>query len=84
MSRCDITLYTLSTCIHCKNTKEFLNGCNVEYKCIEVDTLDGDERQKIIDEVKQYNPRCSFPTIIVGDKVIVGFREDELKEALNL
>jgi glutaredoxin-like protein NrdH len=84
MSQCDITLYALSTCIHCKNTKEFLNGCNVEYKCIEVDTLDGDERQKIIDEVKQYNPRCSFPTIIVGDKVIVGFKEDELKEALNL
>jgi glutaredoxin-like protein NrdH len=84
MSQCDITLYALSTCVHCRNTKDFLNGCNVEYKCIEVDKLDGDERQKIIDEVKQLNPRCSFPTIVVDGKVIVGFREDELKEALNL
>ena len=84
MNQCDITLYALSTCIHCKNTKEFLNACGIDYKCIEVDKLDGEERQKIIDEVKQYNPRCSFPTIVIGDKVIVGFRQDELKEALNL
>lgn len=84
MEGCDVMLYTLSTCIHCKNTKEFLKGCGVEYKCIDVDTLTGEERQKVIEEVKSYNPKCSFPTIVIGDKVIVGFREDELKEALNL
>jgi glutaredoxin-like protein NrdH len=84
MKDCDVMIYTLSTCTHCKSTKEFLNGCGIEYKCIDVDKLDGEERQKIIEEVKQYNPRCSFPTIIIGDKVIVGFRQDEIKEALNL
>lgn len=84
MSQCDITLYALSTCIHCRNTKDFFNSSGIDYKCVEVDKLDGEERQKIIDEVKQYNPRCSFPTIVIGDKVIVGFRQDELKEALNL
>lgn len=84
MSQCDITIYALSTCIHCRSTKDFLNTCGVDYKCIDVDQLSGEERQKIIDEVKQYNPRCSFPTIVIGDKVIVGFRQDELKEALNL
>jgi glutaredoxin-like protein NrdH len=84
MEGCDVLLYTLSTCIHCKNTKEFLTGCGVEYKCIDVDKLDGEERQKVIEEVKQHNPLCSFPTIVIGDKVIVGFRQDELKEALKL
>jgi glutaredoxin-like protein NrdH len=84
MEGCDIKLYALSTCIHCKNTKEFLTGCGVEYKCIEVDKLSGEEREKVIEEVKSYNPLCSFPTIVIGDKVIVGFREDELKEVLNL
>jgi glutaredoxin len=34
--------------------------------------------------VKKLNPNCSFPTIIIGDKVIVGFKEDEIKEALGL
>ena len=84
MEGCDIKLYALSTCIHCKNTKEFLTGCGVEYQCIEVDKLSGEEREKIIEEVKSYNPKCSFPTIVIGEKVIVGFREDELKEVLNL
>ena len=84
MEGCDVKLYALSTCIHCKNTKEFLSGCGVDYKCIDVDKLTGEERQKVIEEVKSYNPLCSFPTIVIGDKVIVGFREDELKEALNL
>ena len=84
MEGCDIKLYALSTCIHCKNTKEFLTGCGVEYQCIEVDKLSGEEREKVIEEVKSYNPKCSFPTIVIGDKVIVGFREDELKEVLNL
>lgn len=84
MEGCDVKLYALSTCIHCKNTKEFLNGCGVQYECIEVDKLEGEERQKVIEEVKSYNPRCSFPTIVIGDKVIVGFREDEIKEVLNL
>jgi len=30
------------------------------------------------------NPRLSFPTIIIGEKVIIGFREEELKEELDL
>jgi len=34
--------------------------------------------------VRKLNPRCSFPTIIIGDKVIVGHKEDEIKEALGL
>jgi hypothetical protein len=27
---------------------------------------------------------CSFPTIVIGDTVIVGNREDKIKEALGL
>jgi glutaredoxin-like protein NrdH len=49
-----------------------------------VDKLEGDERKKVLEEIRQINPNCSFPTIIIGDKIIVGFRADEIKEALNL
>ncbi len=49
-----------------------------------MDLLQGDERTAIIEDVKKMNPNCSFPTIIIGDKVIVGFKEDEIKEALGL
>jgi len=34
--------------------------------------------------VRKLNPQCSFPTIIIGDKVIVGFQEDQIREALEL
>jgi glutaredoxin-like protein NrdH len=56
----------------------------VEYECIDVDKLTGDERKAMVEEIRQINPSCSFPTIVIGDKIIVGFREDEIKEALNL
>ena len=77
-------IYSLSTCSHCKSTKKFLEDCKVEYQFTDVDLLEGDERAAILEDVKKLNPRCSFPTIIIGDKVIVGYREDEIKEALGL
>ena len=84
MSVQDVKMYTLSTCSHCKATKKFLSECNVEYEFFDVDLLEGDERKAILEDVKKLNPRCSFPTIKIGDKVIVGYKENELKEALGL
>jgi glutaredoxin-like protein NrdH len=79
-----IKLYTLSTCSHCKSTKKFLNECTVQYEFVDVDLLEGDERKAIIEDIKKLNPRCSFPTLIIGDEVIVGFKEKKIKEALGL
>lgn len=79
-----VKIYTLSTCSHCKTTKKLLNECNVEYEFTDVDILKGEERATVLEDVKKLNPRCSFPTIIIGDKVIVGHKEKEIKEALGL
>jgi glutaredoxin len=79
-----VKVYTLSTCSHCKATKKFLDACQVQYEFTDVDLLDVEERHAILEDVKKWNPRCSFPTIIIGDKVVVGYREDEIKEALGL
>ena len=79
-----VKMYTLSTCSHCKATKRFLDECRVKYEFTDVDLLQGEERKAILEDVRKFNPRCSFPTIIIGDKVIVGFKEDEIKEALGL
>jgi glutaredoxin len=80
----NVKVYTLSTCSHCKATKRFLNECAVQYDFTDVDLLTGEERTAIIEEVRKNNERCSFPTIIIGDKVIIGFREQEIKEALGM
>jgi len=79
-----VKIFTLSTCSHCKATKKFLDECRVKYEFTDVDLLDVEERKAILDDVKKWNPRCSFPTIIIGDKVVVGHREEEIKEALGL
>jgi glutaredoxin-like protein NrdH len=79
-----VKMYTISTCSHCKATKRFLDNCKVEYEFTDVDLLEGDERKAILEDVRRLNPRCSFPTIIIGDKVIVGYQEDQIREALGL
>lgn len=79
-----IRVFALSTCIHCKRAKEFLDKCGVAYEPTHVDWLTGQERSAAMTEMKKYNPAQSFPTIIIGDKVIVGFRQDEIASALGL
>ena len=83
-SQPDVKIFSLSTCSHCKSAKKFLGECTIKYEFVDVDLLEGDERKAIIEDVKKFNPRCSFPTVIIGDKVIVGYKEKEIKEALGL
>ena len=84
MSQPEVKIFSLSTCSHCKSTKTFLNECTVQYEFVDVDLLEGEERKAIIEDIKKLNPRCSFPTLIIGDEVIVGFKEKKIKEALGL
>ena len=78
-----IQLYSLTTCGHCKMTKKLLKECQAEFTFTDVDALSKEERKIEIEKVKKLNPRCSFPTLVIGDTVIVGFRENEIREALN-
>ncbi len=84
MSDKPIKLYSLSTCSHCKSTKKFLSDCTVMYDFVDVDLLEGEERKSILEDIKKFNPKCSFPTIIIGEKVIVGYKEKEIREALGI
>ncbi len=84
MDQPPVKLYALSTCGHCRHTKQLLDECNVVYDCVDVDKCDAEQRQAVLDEVRAVNPNCSFPTIVIGEKVIVGYKEAEIKEALGL
>ena len=78
-----VKVFALSTCIHCKQAKRFLDDNHVVYECVHVDLLTGDERKQAIEEVKKYNPSLSFPTSIIGDTVIVGFQKDDILKAIG-
>ncbi len=84
MNECDVRIFSLSTCIHCRDTKEFFKQCGIAYDCVEVDKLEPEERSKVLEDLKHLNPACSFPTIIVGDKIIIGLRKEEIKEILGI
>ncbi len=79
-----VKMYTLSTCSHCRAAKTLMSSLGVKYDYVDVDLLEGSARAAVLEEVKKYNPLCSFPTILIGDTVIVGNREDKIKEALGV
>ena len=78
-----IMMYALSTCGWCKKTKRLLKDLGVEYHYTDVDVLEGKERRKAMAEMEHWNPRGTFPTVVVEGKCIVGFKEDEIKEAVS-
>jgi len=79
----DIKVYALSTCIHCRNAKKYLDECGVKYECVHVDELTGDERKQVVQEIKDHNPAVSFPTIVIKDKVVVGYHKDKIDKAIK-
>jgi glutaredoxin-like protein NrdH len=81
----DVKVYALSTCPWCKKTKKLLDDLGVDYYFVDVDLLTGEEKNKAMAVVRKWNPSVSFPTIIVNNtRCIIGFREDELREALDI
>lgn len=78
-----IKLFTLSTCVWCKKMKALLKEMDVAYEYVDVDVVEGADREKVLDELKSFNPRCSFPSLIVNNTCIVGYQEEKIKEALQ-
>jgi glutaredoxin-like protein NrdH len=75
-----IMLYTLSTCGWCKKSKQLLKDLGTAYDFIDVDLLEGKEREKIEAEIKKWNSHISFPTIVINnDRCIIGFDEERIK-----
>lgn len=79
-----IMMYTLSTCGHCSAAKQFMNDHGISFFFKDVDLLTGEERREVIEKVRALNPACSFPTILIGERVIIGFNEPAIREALGL
>ncbi len=78
----DVKIYTISTCGWCNKTKKLLKSLDVEYEYADIDTLSGEKRDKARDELEEYNPDMSTPTIVIddGEEVIVGFKKDKIEE----
>ncbi len=79
-----IMLYALSTCGWCQKTRKLLDDLGVEYNYEYVDQLHGDEKEEAIRKVTAWSPRWSFPTLVLdNEKCIIGYKEDEIRGALQ-
>lgn len=79
-----LIFYTLSTCGYCEITKKMLDDIEVEYESIVVDLLPADEKEQAIQDITKFNPRCTFPTLIYGDKFVIGMKLQEIKDMLGV
>lgn len=78
-------MYTLHTCRHCVRLKHFLDKHGIAHRLIYVDDFADPARKEIMTTLRSYNPRGSFPTLVVPDgRSVVGFREDAVKSLLGL
>jgi glutaredoxin 3 len=66
-----VIMYTSDTCADCQAAKRFFNEHQIEvqYKNIAED--------QIREELKSKYRRMAVPTIIIGDRVILGFAENK-------
>jgi glutaredoxin-like protein NrdH len=80
-----VFLYTLSTCGWCKKTKELLKEKEIAHEYLDLDKCSKEDQKAAVEELKAKNLPVAFPVIIINDdKVIQGFKKDDILEALGL
>jgi glutaredoxin-like protein NrdH len=85
ISKHKVLVYALSTCVWCKKTKQLLNDKSVEYEYVDIDQCNEKEKEEIKKDILKRGGYIGFPCVIVDDKTVInGFREDKIKEALEI
>ncbi|MBT0664706.1 glutaredoxin family protein [Geobacter pelophilus] len=81
-----VVIYTLSTCPHCKEAKEFLTTNKIPFINREIDT---DEEHlstliKIYDSMGVPEHKRGVPLLVIGNKIkLQGFNKEKLLNALK-
>lgn len=78
-----IKVFALSTCPYCKQARAFLDDNGTPYEAVEVDKLTGQERADAVEEVKRLSGGTSFPVIVMGDEVVVGFDKARIQKFIT-
>ena len=80
-----VLLFTLTTCLRCKKTKDYLIEQDIAFEYIDVDVISEENRREIVDILVSMKIPVGFPVSVIDDtKIISGYHPDELKETLKL
>jgi glutaredoxin len=77
-----IHLFSLSSCPHCKRVARMLDDRGLPYAITLVDRLDPAAQEEIVAQLKALGAGGAFPVLLMGERVIAGFQEKALREAL--
>jgi glutaredoxin len=81
-----VVIYTLSTCPHCREAKEYLTANKIPFVNREVDTDDEHMAtlMKIYESMGVPEEKRGVPLLVIGDRIkIQGFNKDKLQNALK-
>ncbi len=78
-------MYTLHTCRHCVHLKDFLDENGVVHTLVYVDDFADPARRELMNTLRRFNARGSFPTLVLPDgRYVVGFREAQVRDLLHI
>ena len=72
-----VIIYSSSTCKVCKKAKEWFKSENISFEERNID-----KNREYIDFLIENDFR-GVPVIVIGDKKFLGFKEEEIREALK-
>ncbi|MDP2905240.1 MAG: glutaredoxin family protein [Candidatus Omnitrophota bacterium] len=75
----EVKIYSTPTCPWCIRTKQFLKDHNIAFTDIDVS-----DDEKAAEEMVDKSGQMGVPVLDIGGKIIVGFDEEEIKQALAL
>lgn len=75
----EVIIYTTPTCPFCKKVKSFLNDHDIDYENRDI-SIDKDAQGEVIEKAEM----MVAPVVDIDGEIIIGYDEQEMKEALGL
>ncbi len=79
-----VFMYTLSTCPWCRKAKKYFADRNIPFEYVDYDLATPEEQQKIEQEMTARGGQLSFPWVLIGDQLVVGWNPARYDECLAL
>jgi glutaredoxin len=79
-----VFMYTLSTCPWCRKTKKYFADHNIPFKYVDYDLASVEEQERIEKEMRARGGPLSFPWVLIGDELVVGWNPAKYDELLAM
>jgi len=79
-----VFIYALSTCPWCRKAKQFFKTNNIPFDFVDYDLQSAAEQEKIMEKMLKISGAGSFPVVLIGNQVVVGYNPEKYSEILGL